>query len=565
MPRTSKRNKKKNADLQAVTPQKKYYRTYLYIRLSEKDGGHGRRDSIHIQKQVCEDFVKKHPELLLQKTYTDNGVSGTTFARPAFEQLMEDVRAGKVDCIVCKDFARFGRDALDAVDLIDVVFPSLNVRFISVLDDYDSENPACVQDRVNHILKHFMNDFYAREVSAKLVQAHKMSREKGEFWGARPPYGYKRSEKSSKKLVPEESEKEIVQKIFDWYVFENMSCYDIAKKLNGMEIPSPEENYELRKSGKRKKERRVYWWGEAICKLLQNPVYIGAAVYGKKKQMLCQNIPISFVPRDQWDVRENVWEPLIEKSVFEEAQKISRERWKDISKVWARNDDPNNKKIANGPLRGRIFCGECGRRLHRRKCNPGKYWYAYYECKITQSVENVKCVKNVNEIYVMQAVRAALEYQMKLAAEFDRFYGMEFYKKLKSEAECKIKAAKNRYEKLGGMLARLLEDYALELLSKSEYQMMKKDYLKDQQDAYETLAAVQNRYQGMLDRLRAKIDWAEHLVKCQGITEINREIADMFIEKVVVKSAKEITVCFWFGDIFEEQISEMERGSSNAV
>lgn len=173
MPRVSKRTKK--AETQ---PQIKYYRTYIYLRLSEKDGGHGRRDSIYIQKQICVDFAKKHPEMLIMKVYTDNGVTGTTFERKAFEELMTDVRAGKVDCIIVKDFSRFGRDALDAVDLIDVIFPTLDVRFISVLDEYDSENPACVQDRVTNILKHFMNDYYAREVSSKLIQAHKISREK---------------------------------------------------------------------------------------------------------------------------------------------------------------------------------------------------------------------------------------------------------------------------------------------------------------------------------------------------------------------------------------------------
>jgi len=116
-------------------------------------------------------------------------VTGTSFNRPEFEMLMNEVRAGNVDCIIVKDFSRFGRDAIDAVDLIDVVFPVSGIRFISVLDDYDSENPACVNDRVKNILKHFMNDYYAREVSKKLVLSHQQSREKGEYWGNRPPYG----------------------------------------------------------------------------------------------------------------------------------------------------------------------------------------------------------------------------------------------------------------------------------------------------------------------------------------------------------------------------------------
>ncbi|NBJ03389.1 hypothetical protein D3Z62_25685 [Lachnospiraceae bacterium] len=284
VPRTSKRNKKRNAEQQAApVSQIKYYRTCVYIRLSEKDGGHGRRDSIYIQKQICEDFIKKHPELLLQKTYMDNGVTGTTLARPSFEQMMEDIRAGNVDAVVVKDFSRFSRDALDAVDMIDVVFPTLGIRFISVLDDYDSENSACAQNRVNNILKHFMNDFYAREVSAKLVQAHKMSREKGEYWGARPPYGYKRSEESGKKLVPEESEKEIVGKIFYWYVFEDMSSYDIAKELNALEVPSPRESYEIRRYGAAKSKKKIYWGADYIRRIIKNPSCIGAAVYYKIK------------------------------------------------------------------------------------------------------------------------------------------------------------------------------------------------------------------------------------------------------------------------------------------
>ena len=80
-------------------------------------------------------------------------MTGTTFQRDAFEELMEDVANKKVDCIIVKDFARFGRDALDAVDLIDVIFPTLNIRFISVMDEYDSANPACVENRTPNIFE----------------------------------------------------------------------------------------------------------------------------------------------------------------------------------------------------------------------------------------------------------------------------------------------------------------------------------------------------------------------------------------------------------------------------
>ena len=92
MPKVSKRGQRR----QSSKPEVKYLRTYIYVRLSEKDGGHGRRDSIYIQKQICEDYAKKHPEMLVVKVYADNGVTGTTFQRDAFEELMDDVANKKV-------------------------------------------------------------------------------------------------------------------------------------------------------------------------------------------------------------------------------------------------------------------------------------------------------------------------------------------------------------------------------------------------------------------------------------------------------------------------------------
>lgn len=553
MPRVSRRKKKQDTAARE-TAQMKYYRTCIYVRLSRKDGGHGRKDSIYIQKQVCMDFVKRHPEMLVSKIYEDNGVTGTTFEREEFEQLMEEVRAGKVDCIIVKDFARFGRDALDAVDLVDVVFPSLDVRFVSVLDDYDSENPACVQDRVSNILKHFMNDYYAREVSAKLVQAHRQSREKGEYWGARPPYGYRWPEGTKKMLVPDDGEKKTVQQIFYWYVFEDMSSYDIARELNAMEVPSPAESHGLRQSGEVKAAKRIYWRADRIRSIVQNPLYTGAAVYGKTKQMLCDNIPLTLVPRGQWEIHEDVWEPLVEKSVFEEAQKIAKERWKDALQTWAAN--PNVEPAADGPFLGRIYCGNCGGKLQRQRCGNEKYAYRVYKCMMAVDAGKAGCQKRLNERRVLEAVGAAFQYQVQLAAENGKRYGMDFYKRLEKESSLMVRKAEERYEKAGAKLEQLFEHYATGILDREEYVAFKEEYRREQEKAHAALADTQNHFQGLLDRLRAKIDWTEELVKCRGNTEISREIVERFIEKVVVKSADEIEVRFWFGDIFEENPAE---------
>lgn len=559
MPRVSKRKKTVSEN-----PQTKYYRTYLYIRLSEKDGGHGRRDSIYIQKQICVDFVKKHPEMLIMKTYIDNGVTGTTFEREAFEQLMDNVRGGKVDCIIVKDFSRFGRDALDAVDLIDTVFPTLGVRFISVLDEYDSENPSCVENRVNNILKHFMNDYYAREVSQKLIQAHKISREKGEFWGARPPYGFERSPENGKILVPEQEERKIVEQIFYWYVFEDMSSYDIAKELNAMNIPSPAESYELRHYGKTKKKKRTYWGADRIGRILQNPVYIGASVYGKTKQMLCENIPLHLIPREQWDIKENTREKLVERSVYDEAQRISMERWRDTLQIWAAN--PQKESAANGPFLGHIFCGKCGKRLKRRKSSDNeKYKYFRYECSTSKVTNETGCVRGINEKYIVNAVSASLKYQIQLAVDFERQYGMEFYTQLELEAKQSVRHAKEQYEKYEVQLEQLFEHYATGILDKEEYQEIKSIYLKEKADAHNALIEIQYHNQNLLDRLKAKIDWAEELLRYQNFKEINRGMVERFIDRIIVNSVFEMTVVFWFADIFEQELSDTEGGLSYAI
>ena len=207
-----------------------------------------------------------------------------------------------------------------------------------------------------------------------------------------------------------------------------MSSYDMARELNGGGIPSPTESYEIRRFGKVKRKKRIYWGADTIQRILQNPLYIGAAVSGKTKQMLAQNIPLQMIPKEQWEVCENAWEAVVERAIYEKAQEIAKERWKDTLDNWAAN--PKEKQGADGPFKGRIFCGHCGRRLGRSRSGGNeKHKYMVYKCPSFSLTDHTECFRTVNEIYINQAVKAALRYQIQLAVESKKTYGAEFYQK----------------------------------------------------------------------------------------------------------------------------------------
>ena len=120
------------------------FRTAHYVRLSIMDT-RDRKDSESLQTQIdylC-GYIAKHPDLELYDCYRDNGETGTNFERPGFQRMMEDVKAGRVDCIIVKDLSRFGRDFLEAGNFLEKVLPFMGVRFISVNDNYDSIRADC--------------------------------------------------------------------------------------------------------------------------------------------------------------------------------------------------------------------------------------------------------------------------------------------------------------------------------------------------------------------------------------------------------------------------------------
>ena len=274
-------------------------------------------------------------------------------------------------------------------------------------------------------------------------------------------------------------------------------------------------------------------------------------------------MPLLLIPKEQWEIKEDAWEGIVEKAIYEKAQQILAENWKDVLQVWATN--PNKEHAANGPFLGRIYCASCGRKLARTNIGPaGNPYYRYY-CPTVKIAKRKNCVVSISEETIQDAATAALRYQIGLAVDFRKKYGEEFYKKLEQEAMQQITKAREAYEKYEHKLSQLIEHYATGILDKAEYIELKTTYAAEQQKKYQKMLEVKKHYQELLDRLKAKIDWADALIKCRRFRTLNEGMVGRFIEKILVKSAKELTVIFWFRDIFAEEFSKYQEGGHQDV
>ena len=153
------------------------YRAAGYLRLSE-DSERKQSDSIENQRYMINQYAKEHEDIEIVMFFEDDGFTGTNFHRSGFEQMMDAVRNGEIDCIIVKDVSRFGREHIQVGDYIDKVFPFLGVRFISIMDYYDSINPDCDRERMILSIKSLVHEMYPRDISRKVHSTFRAKRDR---------------------------------------------------------------------------------------------------------------------------------------------------------------------------------------------------------------------------------------------------------------------------------------------------------------------------------------------------------------------------------------------------
>lgn len=254
-----------------------------YTRLSRDDGDKAESNSITSQKEIIRDYVRRHPEFVIVKEYADDGYSGVNFERPGFKQMMEDIKAKKIDCVICKDLSRFARNYIDAGRYLEKIFPFMGVRFIAINDNYDSCGEKAQSDALIVPFKNLINDAYCRDISVKIRSQLDIKRKMGDFIGAFAPYGYRKDEANRNRLVVDEEAARTVELIFRLRI-QGLCNSAIADRLNSMGILSPMEykqaqgfNYSC---GFRSNEQ-AQWSPMLVKRILSNEIYIGTLIQHK--------------------------------------------------------------------------------------------------------------------------------------------------------------------------------------------------------------------------------------------------------------------------------------------
>lgn len=547
-----------NTNSNAVT-----YNAAVYVRLSKEDidTAYARKaesDSISNQKQLIFDFLKNKPEINIVSVRVDDGYTGTNYDRPAFQLMLDDIKAGAVNCVVVKDLSRFGREYIDAGKYIDRLFPYYGVRLIAINDGIDT----ITKDASNEFgitVKNLFNDNYCRDISIKTRSNLNVKRKNGEFTGAFAPYGYKRSETVHNKLVVDEYPASVVQDIFKWKL-SGMSQDGIAKKLNELGVLSPMEykrsmglNY---KSGFKVKEKTL-WTAVTVRRILTNELYIGTLIQGVRTTPNYKVKVVKINEKKDWCVIEENHEALVTEKTFDLVQRLL---------LLDTRTSPNEERVF--PLAGLMECADCGSPLVKKLTTSGKKKYSYYMC--SKNKQQHTCSSHrIKADDLENTVLAVLQNQIQMVIQMndclEMIGNLPFRKINLKKAEERLEKIEDEISKYRRLKVSLYEDMKDGLVSKEDYIDIGTQYEERIKNAEQSKNQVRKEMDKLISNTSEQQIWMQDFIEHKNLTTLSRTAAVELIEKVLIYEDKKIEVQFRHAEEFATLTESISQITENIV
>lgn len=504
------------------------YMIALYIRLSLEDSKY---DSLSIenQKLILNEFALSMPEAANAEIqeFIDNGFSGTNFERPSVQELIELVRENKVDCIIVKDFSRFGRNSLEVGYFIERVFPLFHTRFISVSDSFDSNNFKGDTGGMDVAFKYLISEYYSRDMSIKTKSAKYAKMERGEYQSKICPYGYRKS--ADGRMEPDEESAAVVRLIFE-LAAKGTTAAQITKELRSRSVPTPGE-YKAAKGNHTHNISRTggIWSSSTVLRILDDERYTGTYIIGKRSVIEVGGNKSRLKDRDKWYIIPDHHPALVSSEVFEQAEQGIR-----------RYSIPN-KKQHDYLLKGRIICGCCDHSLSRvMQKTP------YYHCRHSDADSSMCCHgMKIGIAELEQLIFWVLQKLVEVSGESGQ--GAQNITSASGslpEYETQITAMQD--EKI-----KLYESFLSGEIDIAEYRAQKEVLdvsLTKAKSAHAVVTAQAKQAQEQRTEQIQRQAIIQEIANADGLTSA---LADMLIEKVYVFPDKRIEIVYKIKDIFD--------------
>lgn len=513
----------------------------LYMRLSSEDENSGESDSITNQRDLLHSFIADKLEFKSCEVleFCDDGYSGTNFNRPQIKRLLLMARQKRIDCVIVKDFSRFGRNYIDVCDYLEQVFPLYGVRFVAVNDNYDSSLAKGSSVGMDVALKSMICELYSRDISTKIRSANKVRWAKGEYLGTIAFYGYKLSETKKNKLVIDEAAAQVVRRIFQMAV-DGINPNEIAVILNEEQVLTPlayrEKNGTHHGRGWTAVNDRRLWTRFSVKHLLCDERYTGMLISYKQTKADVTSKRVKMNDKSEWIVAENAHEAIVTQEIFEKAG------------IWF------PKKVARQPLRSRnhlftgiLKCGYCNHTLTRASVKQ-PYYFCYMRKYEKESLCNhVKTLEESLCRLVLEIINKQVELVI-LDGRNPSDFTMTNHQKLCSLQD-RITVKKNELEKIRLSRKQAFEEYCFEQITKEKYMMLLDTFANQAAAVSAELQNLQTECSGIAES-KQEIEYQQIHKKYAFADELTRDMVQAFIREIRVFEDERFEITWNYADYY---------------
>ncbi|HEM6290216.1 TPA: recombinase family protein [Streptococcus suis] len=528
MARTKNRYRKETIE---ETPLQTY-RTGIYIRLSKErtESWRNKSQSLETQESLARAFAKKKG-LVVTKCYIDYEYSGTTFHRPAYQDMMDDIKKGVINCIIIRDLSRLGRNYIEMGRLIDKVFPFMGVRFISINDNLDTLNGLEDKKSFEVEIKNLVNDLYSKDISKKVTASHIQKAKQGYFIAGFAPYGYKLERREGgNRLVIDAIVQPVMVDVFEKLIA-GQSINQVTKYLNQQKVATP---MAYRQTGERyRTENDTRQWQSAnLQRLVQNPAFYGSLIQRRHNKTLTEK---DFIQVD------DCHEAYITKEEHQTLQKLISER---------RSIRKQTQPRTTNRYKGLIYVKGQSTQM-RRYCkhfsnSKSEYDYYYFMEYLHGSAPSEKQTVYISEQALDKIVLSLVQTEMKRLGTVKNLLPKLEMKRNECLRDCqkKIKKFQRTLASLQAEQSELYLNYRLDAQERGTYLSQKAMITSKIGTLSKEIAHYEAFAMRIEEKHRQQVSWVKYLAKCQNQSVLTAELLNEVIERIDVEVDKSVTVTF---------------------